>query len=645
MMKRLTVLISNKGTGTNLQAIIDGVKSGKINAEIVAVISDTEDAFGLKRAKKHQLPIKIVPKKEDLLSILKELNPDYICLAGWKQIILDKVIESFPNKILNTHPGLIPDTLDGKVINPDGTNALWNKGKMTDRAMQNFLDNNATYAGCTNHFLSQEFDFGKVLGRVFEKIQPNDTVESLYTRLKRKENKLYVDVLTKLCYDNLPAIADSLSSGNKTVLITDAGGRGAALVDKYGQSKHVGKILVVPGNDLMQINTDKEVITYQNLKTTSVVEILEICKKEKVDLVDVAQDNAVEAGLVDILMLNGIPVIGPTKLAGQVEWDKAWAREFMDKYEIPHPEFFIFKSAETGINFVKSNPHKKWFVKASGLAEGKGAIPAHNVKEVIDAIKQMSKFGKSGETYLLEEWLQGEEFSAFALCDGSSFKVAGYAQDHKRVNDGDKGPNTGGMGCVSNPLVVDQGIKYQVSKIFERLVKWMKYEGRLYKGVSYLGGMVVEGEVYVIEFNARWGDPEAQVLVPSIKNDFVEIADAIIFGKLKTLKLDIDKKVRVVVAATAKGYPVDYSSAKGKRVFGIDKVIKKGVKIYGAGIKKDGQDWVVNGGRVFYVMADGKNVIDAREKVYKAISLIGIEGDNLHYRTDIGWRDIERMKQ
>lgn len=200
MMKRLTVLISNKGTGTNLQAIIDGVNSGKIQAKIVAVISDTPDALGLKRARKHKIPIKIVPKKEDLLPILKKLEPDYICLAGWKQIIQDEVIDAYPDRILNTHPGLIPDTMvDGVVKNPDGTDAIWNKGKMTDKAMQNFLDNHATYAGCTNHFLSHEFDFGPVLGRCFEKISLGDTVESLYNRLKVKENQLYADVLERLC--------------------------------------------------------------------------------------------------------------------------------------------------------------------------------------------------------------------------------------------------------------------------------------------------------------------------------------------------------------------------------------------------------------------------------------------------------------
>ncbi|MEK9208262.1 MAG: formyltransferase family protein [Patescibacteria group bacterium] len=198
-MKRLAVLISNVGTGTNLQAIINATKNKSLSAEIVAVISGDKDAYGLTRAKKNKIPVEICSDKKKLLALLKKNKPDYICLAGWKQIILDEVIDAYPNRILNTHPGLIPDQKDSVVKNPDGTRALWNRGKLTNVAIANFLDNNATYAGCTNHFLSHEFDFGKVLGRCFEKIKKGDDVESLYKRLKKKENKLYVEVLEKLC--------------------------------------------------------------------------------------------------------------------------------------------------------------------------------------------------------------------------------------------------------------------------------------------------------------------------------------------------------------------------------------------------------------------------------------------------------------
>lgn len=199
---KLVILISNAGTGTNLKAIIDGIDAGKINVEICAVISDKADALGLERARAHNLKIEICPDKEILLPLLKKLNPDYICLAGWKQIILDEVILFFPNKILNLHPGLIPDTIDGSVKNPDNTDALWNKGMLTTKAIQNFLDQKATFAGSSIHFLTLNFDFGPVLERTFEKIEASDTVESLYTRLKKKENQLYVEVLEKLCRQN-----------------------------------------------------------------------------------------------------------------------------------------------------------------------------------------------------------------------------------------------------------------------------------------------------------------------------------------------------------------------------------------------------------------------------------------------------------
>jgi len=197
--KRIAVLISNIGTGTNLQAIIDGVENKKINAEIAIVLSDTEASPGLERARKHHLTTMICPKKEDLLRILQTYNLDYIALAGWRQIILEEVIEAFPNQILNTHPGLIPDSMDSFVENPDKTKGLWNRKKMTEKAIQLFLDEKATYAGCSNHFLTKEFDFGPVMGRCFEKVMKDDTVTSLYGRLKVKENQLYADVLAKLC--------------------------------------------------------------------------------------------------------------------------------------------------------------------------------------------------------------------------------------------------------------------------------------------------------------------------------------------------------------------------------------------------------------------------------------------------------------
>ncbi|HYV33964.1 MAG TPA: formyltransferase family protein [Candidatus Limnocylindria bacterium] len=194
----IAILISNTGTGTNLKAIIEGVNAGKIKAEISAVISDKEDAPALEHAKKNNLHIEICKNKEELLPLLTELNPSLICLSGWKQIILDEVILAFPNKILNLHPGLVPDQVNIPVKNPDGSSGLWNKGMLTTKALENFLIQKSPFAGSSIHFLTLNFDFGPVLGRVFEKVEPNDTTDTLYTRLKAKENQLYVEVLQKL---------------------------------------------------------------------------------------------------------------------------------------------------------------------------------------------------------------------------------------------------------------------------------------------------------------------------------------------------------------------------------------------------------------------------------------------------------------
>lgn len=198
-MKKLVFLTSNAGTGSNLQTVIDAIKKNTLLAKIVAVISDKSDSKGLEIAQKENIPILLVPEKKDLLPQIKQFQPDYILLAGWKQIITDKLIDTYTGKILNLHPGIIPQDPHKIEKNPDGTEALWNKGMFTGSAIQNVLSKKATYAGSSIHFLTHEFDFGPVLGKTFEKTLPSDTIESLYTRLKRKENKLYVQVLQKLC--------------------------------------------------------------------------------------------------------------------------------------------------------------------------------------------------------------------------------------------------------------------------------------------------------------------------------------------------------------------------------------------------------------------------------------------------------------
>jgi phosphoribosylamine--glycine ligase len=440
------------------------------------------------------------------------------------------------------------------------------------------------------------------------------------------------------------------------VLVVDGGGRGSALVDKYSQSERVDRVIVVPGNDLMKINTDKPVETYPQLQTTSTREILEICDRDGVTLADVAQDRAVEAGLVDALTNNGVPVVGPTKRAGRIEWDKAWARIIGERYSLPQPVFKICLSAEDGFSFIDSQPSQPWFVKAAFLAEGKGAFPARNSEEARKRIIQVKELGEAGEMFLVEEWLAGddgffEEFSTFVFSDGEHYQIIGSAQDHKRAGNFDEGENTGGMGCSSPPLVLTQELMEIVStKIVDKIIKGLQKEARPYKGVLYLGGMLIRerGSLrpYVIEFNARWGDPEAQVILPGITNDLFEVSMAIAHGDISDLKIQTDGKVRVAVVGASKGYPGNYKNVIGKQIYGLDNVNKiDGVRLYGAGVQNiDGRHYA-NGGRLFHIVGEGETIIEARRKAYEAMAVVSVEGNNLHFRTDIGWRDVQRLQE
>ena len=425
-----------------------------------------------------------------------------------------------------------------------------------------------------------------------------------------------------------------------TVLVIDASGRGSALVHKYSQSPHIKQIIAIPGNDLMQINSQKPVKIFPSLKTTSVPDIIDICKKYKVDLVDVAQDDAVAAGLVDELVKHKFNVIGPTRLAGQIEWDKAWARDFMKKYKIPIPLYKICKSQKVGIDFIKKQKDRSWFVKAAGLALGKGAIPAKNRQEAVSAIRQMGNFGKAGETFVIEQWLEGEEFSMFAICDGKTFQIIGAAQDHKRLYDGDVGPNTGGVGCSTPPFIVNKNVYEQGKLIIKKTVEGLANEKRIYKGVLYLGAIVVGKKVFVIEFNARWGSPEAEVIVPGIQNDLFEIGINVAKSQLNKVKIKTDGRARVAITGSLR----PGATNKKREMYGIKEVIRlPGITLYGTRITQSNNRYFVSSGRLFHVVGEGKNIIEARRKAYGAISMMSIEENTLHFRTDIGWRDVERF--
>ncbi len=432
------------------------------------------------------------------------------------------------------------------------------------------------------------------------------------------------------------------------VLIIGSGGREHALATAYAKNERVKKVLVAPGNGLMDFFS-KKIFIFPYIRINDFQSIADLAKKEAVDLVDVAADDQLAQGYVDRFKKLRVKVFGPTQKQAEIEWSKDWARKFMQKYNLPIPRFKSFNNPDEAISYVEKIEEQSLYIKASGLASGKGVIRAETKDEAKKAILAMEKFGKSGETFLIEQALVGEEFSLFAICDGEHYKIINAAQDHKTVYEKDQGPNTGGMGCVARAGVVTQKVTREAeTKILKPFMKGMTEEGRPYTGILYIGGMLTDPPagvgIKLVEFNARWGDPEAEVILPGLTKDYITIVEAVLDKKLKQIKISPSKKVRISIAACTSGYPDDYEAVKGKEIFGINEISKlQNVKIFGAGITRVGKRFFVNGGRVLHIVAKGKNIIEARRRAYRAISFLHIEGNNLHYRTDIGWRDVVRF--
>lgn len=436
-----------------------------------------------------------------------------------------------------------------------------------------------------------------------------------------------------------------------TVLIIGNGAREHAISCAYEKSPNIKRIIIAPGNDFMCYKRNKEVIIDKNCSLINPTSFLKIARKYKPDLIDVAQDNALANGTVDVLEKEGILVFGPRRKTARIEWDKKYAREFMQRNNIPHPNFKSFNNEEQAEQYVKeqyqNNPDLILYIKANGLCSGKGALKSRSLDEAIENIGKMKDFpDNSGKVFLIEEGLTGEEFSYYAISDGKTYKLFKSAQDNKTVFNFDEGEQTGGMGVVSPALVTEKIKQIIEEEQISFAIKGMMIEQNPYKGILYLGGIVVNNKPINIEYNARWGDPECQAILPSLKTDYLEIVESCINGRLDDLEIKQDNKTRVCVVGASKGYPNNYREVKGKKIFGIDKAIDlPGISVFGAGIDMINNKMYANGGRLFSIVAEAGNIIEARQKAYHAIAGISIEGNNLHYRTDIGWRDVERVRK
>ncbi len=434
------------------------------------------------------------------------------------------------------------------------------------------------------------------------------------------------------------------------VMIVGSGAREHEIALSYMRSKNVSEVLVTPGNDGMinnRLNREPaNIIINKSSSLKDPSSILLVAQEYKPDLVDVAQDDALAAGTVDLLEKNGFRVFGPSKLAAQIEWDKEWSRSFMLRHGIPVPEYKSFSDIGEGRAYACDLLARKGgvFFKAAGLYAGKGVIPAFSREEVEEAARKIHDIGEASRVFLVEEAMVGEEFSYYAIVDGRAFQCFKSSQDNKRVNNRDQGPNTGGMGANA-PALITRGLEKRIEEeIISPAVRGMLEEGRSYKGVLYLGGMVCkDGSLKVVEFNSRWGDPECHVVLPGVISDYFDLVSHAVDGTLQDFKLEEDDISRVCIISASTGYPGDYQ--KGKKIWIDNEKIPAGIHLLSAGIQvKDGQIYT-GGGRVFSVVAEGRNVIEARMRALQGIACCSIEDNGLHYRTDIAWRDVQRVQK
>ncbi len=416
------------------------------------------------------------------------------------------------------------------------------------------------------------------------------------------------------------------------ILVIGSGGREHTIIRKLKESPKVDKIYAAPGNG--GIAKDAECIDIGAMDKQGIVAF---SKENAVDLVFVAPDDPLAAGMVDTLNANGIRAFGPRANAAVIESSKVFSKNLMKKYHIPTADYEVFDDPAKAIAYIEDKNRYPVVIKADGLALGKGVIIAQTQKEARDAVKEImedKKFGDSGNQIVVEEYLTGPEVSVLAFTDGISLVPMVSSKDHKRAYDNDEGLNTGGMGTISpNPYYTDEIAEICRKTIFEPTVAAMNSENRTFKGCLYFGLMITPDGPKVIEYNARFGDPEAQVVLSRLKTDLLEIVEAVIDERLSQLNIEWRDEATACVVMASGGYPLSYK--KGFEISGLDENGQlPGVEVYHAGTKLQNGKFYTNGGRVLGITASGKTLDEALEKAYAAVHKISFEG--AHYRTDIG---------
>ncbi|CUB50504.1 Phosphoribosylamine--glycine ligase [Bacillus subtilis] len=414
------------------------------------------------------------------------------------------------------------------------------------------------------------------------------------------------------------------------VLVIGRGGREHALAWKFAQSEKVEKVYVAPGNEGM-----RDVATPIDIDENDFDALILFAKENHVELTFVGPEIPLMNGIVDRFKEEGLRVFGPNKAAAVIEGSKAFTKELMKKYNIPTAAYETFTDYEEAVQYIEK-VGAPIVIKADGLAAGKGVTVAMTLEEALQAAKEMLqdvKFGEASKKVVIEEFLDGQEFSLMAFVNGTTVHPMVIAQDHKRAFDGDKGPNTGGMGAYSPvPQIPESAVEEAIKMVLHPTAKAMIQENRSFTGILYAGLILTNDGPKVIEFNARFGDPETEVVLPRLENDLVDVCNAILDESELTLQWSEESVIGVVLAS--KGYPEAYK--KGEIIKGLDAL--QDVIVFHAGTVMKHGDFVTNGGRVLFVACKANSLQEAKDKVYKEIGKI--ESDGLFYRSDIGYRAI-----
>ena len=415
------------------------------------------------------------------------------------------------------------------------------------------------------------------------------------------------------------------------VLIVGSGGREHAIAWSAAKSPKVDKIYCAPGNAGIA-----EFAECVNIKAMEFDKLVAFAKENAIDLTIIGMDDPLVGGVVDAFESEGLRVFGPRKNAAIIEGSKAFSKDLMKKYKIPTAAYENFTDPDEAIKYLET-AKMPIVLKADGLALGKGVLICNTLEEAKEGVKTLmldKQFGDAGNEIVIEEFMTGREVSVLAFCDGKTIKCMTSAQDHKRAKDGDQGLNTGGMGTFSpSPFYNDEVEAFCEKYVYQSTIDAMASEGRPFIGILFTGLMITEDGPKVLEYNARFGDPEAQVVLPRMKNDIIDVMEACIDGKLSDVELEFEDNAAVCVVLASDGYPEKYD--KGFEIKGLDTFKDKdGYYVFHAGTKFDGDKIVTNGGRVLGVVAKGEDLKAARANAYKATEWIDFA--NKYKRNDIG---------